>query len=250
VGVLLISCCVAAVNVFVGPGAPLLQFFLYGLIWSVQLILMALYLPYDSLKRNVHNVLVGFATLAHSAIFLGVQRGGANSGFMVGILVIFALLLGFVLFREKLAIQLPWLHIVRRADMQREEAEILHAAEEMDRQLDDMFLFSSVPPPPRRPAAEPRSIQRPPPVDEERQIELTDQGRQWQQDLDKAAAATVASPSEPVRPSPATLVLDAGWKRELAAEAKRSKVNSATAGPFPISSAQAQRKRLPPLAAP
>ena len=93
------STSVAAVNVFVDPTSPLLQFFLFGLLWSLQLLVIALFLPYDSLKRNVQNVLVGFATLAHSAVFLGVQKGGANSGFMVALLIVFGLLLCFMLFR-------------------------------------------------------------------------------------------------------------------------------------------------------
>jgi hypothetical protein len=133
--VLLLSCCVAAVNVFIAAETPLLQFFLYGLLWSLQLLVISLYLPYDSLKRNVQNVLVGFATLTHSAIFLGVQRGGASSGYMIALLLLFALILTVLLFREKLAVNVPWLRVLRRADMKKQEAEIVKAAVELERQL-------------------------------------------------------------------------------------------------------------------
>jgi len=135
VGVLLLSCALAAVGVFVGQDTPLLQFFLYGLLWTLQLFLIALYLPYDSLKRNVQNVGVGFATLAHSAIFLGVQRGGVASEYMIALLALFALVLAVLLFREKLATNVPWLRVLRRADMKQQEAEILKAAITLEQQL-------------------------------------------------------------------------------------------------------------------
>jgi hypothetical protein len=136
VGVLLVSCALASIDVFVDQGrVPLLQFFLYGLLWTLQLLIVALYLPYDSFKRNVQNVLVGFATLTHSAIFLGVQQGGVSSGYMVALLLLFAAVLVVLLFREKLAIGVPWLRVLRRADLEKQEAEIIEAAEEVDRQL-------------------------------------------------------------------------------------------------------------------
>jgi hypothetical protein len=133
--VLLLSCSVAAVNVFVSTNTPLLQFFLYGLLWSLQLISIALYLPYDSLKRNVQNVLVDFSTMVHAAIFLGVQQGGVSSGYMVALLVLFALILAVLLFREKLAVNVQWLHVLRRVDMKKQEGEIVEAAIELEHQL-------------------------------------------------------------------------------------------------------------------
>jgi len=135
VGVLLQSCCVAAVDVFIGEDSSLLQFFLYGLLWSLQLMLIALYLPYDSLKRNVQNVLVGFATLVHSAIFLGVQQGGLSSGYMFALAALFALILVVLLFREKLATNAPWLRVLRRADMKKQEAAIIETARKVEFQL-------------------------------------------------------------------------------------------------------------------
>lgn len=44
VGVLLLSCALAAIGVFVGQDTPLLQFLLYGLLWTFQFFLIALYL--------------------------------------------------------------------------------------------------------------------------------------------------------------------------------------------------------------
>ncbi len=135
VAVLLLSCSVAAVNVFVSKDAPLLQFFLYGMLWSLRLIVIALYLPYGSQRRNYQNVLVTFATLAHSIIFLGVQRGGVSSGYMVALLLVFALILAVLLLREKLAVAVPWLDVLRRADMKKQEVAIVEAAIELERQL-------------------------------------------------------------------------------------------------------------------
>jgi len=144
------SSCVAAIDVFVSTGTPLLQFFLYGLLWSLQLLVIALYLPYDSLKRNAQNVAVGFATLAHSAIFLAVQRGGATSGYMIALLTLFGLLLAVLLFREKLAISVPWLRVMRRADMKKQEVEIVEAAIALERQLTRALSSPMSPPLPRR----------------------------------------------------------------------------------------------------
>jgi len=154
VGVLLLSCALAAIGVFVGQDTPLLQFFLYDLLWTFQLVLIALYLPYDSLKRNVQNVGVGFATLAHSAIFLGVQRGGVASGYMIALLALFALVLAVLLFREKLASNVPWLRVLRRADMKQQEAEILKTAIALEQQLTCAVPLE----PPSRHVNTPRSL--------------------------------------------------------------------------------------------
>lgn len=71
---MLSSACIAAINVFVSAENPLPRFFAFGLVWATQLFLMSLYLPFDSLSLNVRNVLVGFITLAHSAVFLSTLR--------------------------------------------------------------------------------------------------------------------------------------------------------------------------------
>jgi hypothetical protein len=155
VAVLLLSSCVAAINVFVSADTPLLQFFLYGVLWSLQLLVIALYLPYDSLKRNAQNVAVGFVTLAHSAIFLAVQRGGATSGYMIALLALFGLILAVLLFREKLAISAPWLRVMRRADMKKQEAEIVEAAIELEQQLTRALSSPMRPPLSRRTSSTP-----------------------------------------------------------------------------------------------
>jgi len=80
-------------------------------------------------------LLVGFATLGHSAIFLGVQQGGASSSYMVALLLLLALILAVLLFRERLAVGIPWLHVLRRADMKKQEAQIIEAAVELELQL-------------------------------------------------------------------------------------------------------------------
>jgi hypothetical protein len=133
--VLLLSCAIAAVDVFTTQADPLRQFFLYGLIWSTQLFAIALYLPYDTLLRNAQNVAVAFATLAHATIFLGVQKGGLASGYLVGLLVLFALATCVILLRERLAVWLPWLRVVRRADIQKQEQRSIAAAKAIERQL-------------------------------------------------------------------------------------------------------------------
>jgi hypothetical protein len=133
--VLLLSCAIAAVDVFTTQADPLRQFFLYGLIWSTQLFAIALYLPYDTLLRNAQNVAVAFATLAHATIFLGVQQGGLASGYLVGLLVLFALATCVILLRERLAVWLPWLRVVRRADIQKQEQQSVAVAKAIERQL-------------------------------------------------------------------------------------------------------------------
>jgi len=89
----------------------------------------------DLLKRNVQNAAVGFATMAHSAIFPGVQRGGVSTGYMSALLTLFALVIAVLLFRRKLAANVPWLRMLRRADMKQQEAEILKAAIALEQQL-------------------------------------------------------------------------------------------------------------------
>jgi hypothetical protein len=131
--ILFVSCARAAIEVFFGDGrSPKTQFFLFGLIWTVQLLIIALYLPFDSLRRNVQNVLVGFATLAHAAFFLAVQRGGVKSSYMQALFVLFGILLILILYREKLASKAPWLRVVRREDVQKQNAAILKATMEME----------------------------------------------------------------------------------------------------------------------
>jgi len=133
------------------PSPPVLP---VCLLWTFQLVVIALYLPYDSLKRNVQNVGVGFATLAHSAIFLGVQRGGVASGYMIALLALFALVLAVLLFREKLASNVPWLRVLRRADMKQQEAEILKTAIALEQQLTCAVPLE----PPSRHVNTPRSL--------------------------------------------------------------------------------------------
>jgi hypothetical protein len=128
VGVFLVSLCVAAINVFVGADSPLLQFFLYGLLWFTQLLVLAWYLPYDSFKRNVQNVLVAVATLTHSVLFLALQRGGLSSAYLVALLVLFGFVVLVLIFREPLAVHVPWIGVRSRHEKQQ-----AHSSEEGSR---------------------------------------------------------------------------------------------------------------------
>ncbi len=218
VAVLLLSCSIAAVNVFVGTDAPLLQFFLYGLLWSLQLIVIALYLPYDSQRRNYQNVVVAFATLAHSAIFLGVQRGGVSSGYMVALLLVFALILAVLLLREKLAVGVPWLHVLRRADMKKQEVAIVEAAIELERQLTRALSKPANPQVSREVSssagdAPHHLIITSSPADPQKRDEVEGQ-----------PGAAAASSSAPPIPPELTLRLAAEYQRELEADAERARV--------------------------
>ncbi len=217
VAVLLLSCSVAAVNVFVGRDTPLVQFFLYGMLWSLQLIIIALYLPYDSQRRNYQNVLVAFATLAHSAIFLGVQRGGVSSGYMIALLLVFALILAVLLLREKLAVGVPWLHVLRRADMKKQEVAIVEAAIELERQLTRALSKPANPPASREVSSVSGAphhliITSSPLADPQQRDEVEGQPG--------AAASSAAAPIPPEL----TLRLAAEYQRELEADAERARV--------------------------
>ncbi len=212
--VLLLSCSVAAVNVFVSKDAPLLQFFLYGLLWSLQLIVIALYLPYDSLRRNVQNVLVAFATLAHSAIFLGVQRGGVSSGYMIGLLLVFALILAVLLLREKLAVGVPWLHVLRRADMKKQEAKIVAAAIELERQLTRAVSSPSH----AQASREASSVH-----DAPQHLIISSPAMPPSGEAEEQPGAEVSGDAA-LGPPPLTLQLDAAYRRELDAQAEQARV--------------------------
>jgi hypothetical protein len=214
--VLLLSCSVAAVNVFVGTDTPLLQFFLYGLLWSLQLIVVALYLPYDSQRRNVQNVLVAFATLAHSAIFLGVQRGGVSSGYMIALLLVFALILALLLLREKLAVGVPWLHVLRRADMKKQEAAIVEAAIELERQLTRAVSKPAHPQVSREVSSAsdaPRHL-----------IISASPADPQQRDEAEGQPGAAGSSGAVSNPPPLTLRLAAEYQRELDADAERARL--------------------------
>jgi hypothetical protein len=206
VGVLLLSCALAAINVFVGADSPLLQFFLYGLLWTLQLLVIALYLPYDSLKCNVQNVAVGFATLAHSAIFLGVQRGGVSSGYMIALLGLFALMLVVLLLREKLAANVPWLRVLRHADMKEQEAQIIEAAVELERQLARAPELSSIHNTPRRLSLSAHKY-----AQDHKEVVVDQEGQPGSAEH-LATAATA--------PKPLTLRVSEEFQRELAAHAQ------------------------------
>ncbi len=215
---LLASGAIAAIDVFLPGTGSLLRFFCFGLVWSAQLLLISLYLPFDSLSLNVRNVAVGFATLAHAAVFLGVQQGGVSSGYMVCLLVIFAALCFLLLYREKIASWAPWLRVVRRADLKLEEKEIVAAAERFEKQMEGDGLYTVTDEdapththtpsgnrraPRRRQRSNRREEQEPPTV------ELTAEGKQWQVNMGTAAAAAASSSSpkaaalsSPSAPSP------------------------------------------------
>jgi len=139
---LLCSCLLAIVDVFVSSdSSPLLRFFLFGLIWVVQLLFVSLWLPYDSLSLNVRNACIGFLTLAHAAVTLGLQEGGGRSAYLFTLLAFFAALLMLLLFREKLASRVPWLRVTRRSDMRAEEAAVVQQKEHVEAQLESLFGF-------------------------------------------------------------------------------------------------------------
>ena len=207
------SALISVVDVFVSTTDPLMQF-LYGLLWGMNLLLVSLYLPYDSLARNVQNVLVGFATLAHSAIFLAVQHGGANSNYMMGLMSIFALILLILLFREKLAVGVPWLKVVRRTDMKKQE-EIIQAAAEFERVLDLAVALTNINPMIQRSRSN---------SGKGRDTSHSHSGQHF-----RVRAHSLQLTTADTSPLPLTLQLDKEYERELKAEAAAAAVQSHSA---------------------
>jgi hypothetical protein len=103
---LLASCCVAAVSVFTDPSndgdadSSRLRLFLFGLLWTVQTLLTAHYLPYHSLLSNGKQVLLGLAALAHTILMLGLQSGAGGSAYFIGLLILFALVAAGLFLRQ------------------------------------------------------------------------------------------------------------------------------------------------------
>jgi hypothetical protein len=103
---LLSSCCVAAISVFTDPSSDgdaassRLRLFLFGLLWIVQTLLIAHYLPYHSLMSNGKEVALGLGALAHTILMLGLQSGAEGSGYFIGLLILFALVAAVLFLRQ------------------------------------------------------------------------------------------------------------------------------------------------------
>jgi hypothetical protein len=103
---LLYSCCVAVVTVFTDPSSDgdenssRLRLFLFGLLWTVQTLLTAHYLPYHSLLSNGKQVALGLAALAHTILMLGLQSGAGDSVYFIGLLILFAVVTAAVFLRR------------------------------------------------------------------------------------------------------------------------------------------------------
>ena len=93
---------VAAVTVFVSDADPLLKLFLFGLAWAALTVATAVQLPYASLHDNARKVAIGMATLAHSAVLLAAQSGGATSAYLFLLLALFVMLVLALLFRRQI----------------------------------------------------------------------------------------------------------------------------------------------------
>jgi hypothetical protein len=99
---MLSSCALAAINVFAtdGSGSSQLGLFLFGLVWTINTLLTAYYLPYPTLVNNGKNLLVGLASLGHAVVMLGLQQDSATSGYFVALLVLFGLMAVGIFFRQ------------------------------------------------------------------------------------------------------------------------------------------------------
>jgi hypothetical protein len=99
---MLSSCALAAINVFVKDtnGSSQLGLFLFGLVWMMNTLLTAYYLPYPTLVNNGKNLLVGLASLGHAVVMLGLQQSSATSGYFVALLVLFGLLAVGIFLRQ------------------------------------------------------------------------------------------------------------------------------------------------------
>jgi uncharacterized membrane protein YgcG len=105
--VFLSSLTFAAVNVYLLSTLP--KLFCFGLIWTAQLLCMLLWLPYADWRMNLKNVVVGFGSLAHSVVLLGLQTDGSTSALFFVLLLFFLLLLALLCVRGQVAKALPWL---------------------------------------------------------------------------------------------------------------------------------------------
>jgi hypothetical protein len=132
---------------------------------------------------------------------------------MVALLVIFAVALCVILFREKLAGGLPWLRVLRRADMQKQEEQIIQAAITLERQLSM---------PDTVPQREPSSACRP---DGMLTLDQPDQST----DSTDAAPAIAMEPKGEKKAQELTLQLDSTFQQELAASAARKCASIITA---------------------
>jgi hypothetical protein len=68
----------SAVTVF-ADGSPIMQLFLFGLMWSLVAAGTAIYIPFSSWLDNFKKVSIGLATLAHSTMLLAAQTDGTRS---------------------------------------------------------------------------------------------------------------------------------------------------------------------------
>jgi uncharacterized membrane protein YgcG len=105
--VFLSSLTFAAINVYLLSTLP--KLFCFGLIWTAQLLCTLLWLPYADWRMNLKNVAVGFGSLAHSVVLLGLQTDGSTSALFFVLLLFFLLLLALLCVRGRVAQALPWL---------------------------------------------------------------------------------------------------------------------------------------------
>jgi len=120
--VFVVNAYLATVDVW-SSGSQITALFLFGVMWSVQAVLVALYLPFLHWFDNAKKVLIGLATLAHSTLLLGIQTGGSHSAEFFLLLAFFALIILFLLFRQFFVNKLPCLRWARLPESMRKEAE-------------------------------------------------------------------------------------------------------------------------------
>jgi uncharacterized membrane protein YgcG len=105
--VFLSSLTFAAINVYLLSTLP--KLFCFGLIWTAQLLCTLLWLPYADWRMNLKNVVVGFGSLAHSVVLLGLQTDGSTSALFFVLLIFFLPLLALLCVRGRVAKALPCL---------------------------------------------------------------------------------------------------------------------------------------------
>ena len=130
---------IAAVTVFVDSGGDsesTQKLFLFAVMWCLQTFIIAFCLPYEHWRENFHKVLIGLASLGHSVLLLAVQTNGTQSTFFYAILGIFALLMGFLIFRKYLPCRFMRVGLEEQA-IREKARELLSEASQSKKMIDE-----------------------------------------------------------------------------------------------------------------